>query len=44
MPARRRARRLNTLLLSHFAERDIFRIDHFLGNETVEALLVVAER
>ncbi len=31
---------LNKLLLRHFAERDIFRIDHYLGKEAVEDLLV----
>jgi len=31
---------LNKLLRRHFAERDIFRIDHYLGKEAVEDLLV----
>ncbi|HEX6886625.1 MAG TPA: glucose-6-phosphate dehydrogenase [Candidatus Nanopelagicales bacterium] len=31
---------LDGLLLQHFAERDIFRIDHYLGKESVEDLLV----
>ncbi len=31
---------LNQLLRQHFAERDIFRIDHYLGKEAVEDLLV----
>ena len=31
---------LNRLLHRHFAERDIFRIDHYLGKESVEDLLV----
>jgi glucose-6-phosphate 1-dehydrogenase len=34
------ARELNALLHRHFDERDIFRIDHYLGKESVEALLV----
>ncbi len=34
------ARELNELLHRHFDERDIFRIDHYLGKESVEALLV----
>ena len=31
---------LNQLLGQHFAERDIFRIDHYLGKEAVEDLMV----
>ena len=31
---------LNKLLRLHYAERDIFRIDHYLGKEAVEDLLV----
>ena len=31
---------LNALLLRHYGESDIFRIDHYLGKEAVEALLV----
>jgi glucose-6-phosphate 1-dehydrogenase len=34
------ARTLNTLLRSRFAEEAIFRIDHFLGKEPVQNLLV----
>jgi glucose-6-phosphate 1-dehydrogenase len=34
------AQALNRLLRQHFAERDIFRIDHYLGKEAVEDLLV----
>ena len=34
------AQALNQLLRQHFAERDIFRIDHYLGKEAVEDLLV----
>jgi glucose-6-phosphate 1-dehydrogenase len=34
------ARELNNILHRHFAERDIFRIDHFLGKEAVQNLLV----
>jgi len=35
------ARELNCLLHEHFAEREIFRIDHYLGKETVQNLLVL---
>jgi glucose-6-phosphate 1-dehydrogenase len=35
------ARRLNKELLQHFDERQIFRIDHYLGKETVQNLLVL---
>lgn len=31
---------LNAVLREHFAESDIYRIDHFLGKEAVEGLLV----
>jgi glucose-6-phosphate 1-dehydrogenase len=34
------ARKLNRLLHEHFDERQIYRIDHFLGKETVQNLLV----
>jgi glucose-6-phosphate 1-dehydrogenase len=34
------ARMLNELLHQHFDEEQIFRIDHFLGKETVQNLLV----
>ena len=34
------AQALNALLHRHFDERDIFRIDHYLGKEAVEDLLV----
>ncbi len=34
------ARRLNELVHEHFDERQIYRIDHFLGKETVQNLLV----
>ena len=34
------AQSLNYLLHQYFAERDIFRIDHYLGKEAVEDLLV----
>lgn len=35
------ARELNSCLLSVFEERDIFRIDHYLGREAVQNLLAV---
>ena len=35
------ARKLNALLHRHFAEDQIFRIDHYLGKETVQNLLVL---
>jgi glucose-6-phosphate 1-dehydrogenase len=35
------ARELNRLLHEHFQEREIFRIDHYLGKETVQNLLVL---
>ncbi|MCB0354022.1 MAG: glucose-6-phosphate dehydrogenase [Bdellovibrionales bacterium] len=34
------ARELNRRLLEHFEERQIFRIDHYLGKETVQNILV----
>jgi glucose-6-phosphate 1-dehydrogenase len=34
------ARRLNAHLHAHFSEEQIFRIDHYLGKETVQNLLV----
>lgn len=34
------ARQLNQLLHEHFTEEQIFRIDHYLGKETVQNLLV----
>jgi glucose-6-phosphate 1-dehydrogenase len=34
------AKELNALLHRHFREQDIFRIDHYLGKEAVEDLLV----
>ncbi|HEX9955877.1 MAG TPA: glucose-6-phosphate dehydrogenase, partial [Fibrella sp.] len=35
------ARELNALLLSRFAEEQIYRIDHYLGKETVQNLLAL---
>ena len=35
------ARRLNDLVLRHFQEREVFRIDHYLGKETVQNILVL---
>jgi glucose-6-phosphate 1-dehydrogenase len=35
------ARELNALLLRHFREREVFRIDHYLGKETVQNLLAL---
>ena len=35
------ARELNALLLRHFHEREVFRIDHYLGKETVQNLLAL---
>jgi glucose-6-phosphate 1-dehydrogenase len=35
------ARSLNTLVLSLFAEHQVYRIDHFLGKETVQNVLVL---
>jgi glucose-6-phosphate 1-dehydrogenase len=34
------ARHLNRLIHQHFAEHQVFRIDHYLGKETVQNLLV----
>lgn len=34
------ARQLNEVISSHFDERQVFRIDHYLGKETVQSLLV----
>jgi glucose-6-phosphate 1-dehydrogenase len=35
------ARRLNEILLAHFDESEIFRIDHYLGKETVQNMLAL---
>jgi glucose-6-phosphate 1-dehydrogenase len=35
------ARRLNDLAVRHFDESEVFRIDHYLGKETVQNLLVL---
>jgi glucose-6-phosphate 1-dehydrogenase len=35
------ARELNALVTRHFHEREIFRIDHYLGKETVQNLLAM---
>ncbi len=35
------ARELNALLLRHFREEQIFRIDHYLGKETVQNMLAL---
>ena len=35
------ARALNTMLLEHFDEKEIFRIDHYLGKETVQNMLAL---
>ena len=35
------ARELNTLLWEHFDESEIFRIDHYLGKETVQNMLAL---
>jgi glucose-6-phosphate 1-dehydrogenase len=35
------ARDLNALLWTHFEEREIFRIDHYLGKETVQNMLAL---
>jgi glucose-6-phosphate 1-dehydrogenase len=35
------ARELNALLLRHFDESEIFRIDHYLGKETVQNMLAL---
>ena len=35
------ADRLNEILLAHFSENEIFRIDHYLGKETVQNMLAL---
>jgi glucose-6-phosphate 1-dehydrogenase len=35
------ARHLNEILLAHFSENEIFRIDHYLGKETVQNMLAL---
>ncbi|HEY8028158.1 MAG TPA: glucose-6-phosphate dehydrogenase [Gaiellaceae bacterium] len=35
------ARELNTMLWAHFEEKEIFRIDHYLGKETVQNMLAL---
>ncbi|HLY94914.1 MAG TPA: glucose-6-phosphate dehydrogenase, partial [Gaiellaceae bacterium] len=35
------AKQLNALLLEHFTENEIFRIDHYLGKETVQNMLAL---
>ena len=35
------AKELNALLLEHFTENEIFRIDHYLGKETVQNMLAL---
>ncbi|TAE14808.1 MAG: glucose-6-phosphate dehydrogenase [Bacteroidetes bacterium] len=35
------AKKLNELLLRHFAEEQIYRIDHYLGKETVQNILAL---
>jgi glucose-6-phosphate 1-dehydrogenase len=35
------ARALNSMLWAHFEEKEIFRIDHYLGKETVQNMLVL---
>jgi glucose-6-phosphate 1-dehydrogenase len=35
------ARELNQILASHFTEAEVFRIDHYLGKETVQNLLAL---
>ncbi|HSO00954.1 MAG TPA: glucose-6-phosphate dehydrogenase, partial [Gaiellaceae bacterium] len=35
------ARRLNEILRRHFTEEEVFRIDHYLGKETVQNLLAL---
>ncbi|MFL5582523.1 MAG: glucose-6-phosphate dehydrogenase, partial [Gemmatimonadaceae bacterium] len=35
------ARELNALVLEHFGEHQVYRIDHYLGKETVQNLLVL---
>ena len=38
---RESARHLNEILLAHFSENEIFRIDHYLGKETVQNMLAL---
>ncbi len=35
------ARELNTMIEQHFAESEVFRIDHYLGKETVQNMLAL---
>ena len=35
------ARHLNEILLAHFSENEVFRIDHYLGKETVQNMLAL---
>ena len=35
------AKQLNAMLLEHFTENEIFRIDHYLGKETVQNMLAL---
>jgi glucose-6-phosphate 1-dehydrogenase len=35
------ARRLNEILRAHFSENEVFRIDHYLGKETVQNMLAL---
>ena len=35
------ARELNTRIAEHFGEREVFRIDHYLGKETVQNMLAL---
>ncbi|MHB8468390.1 MAG: glucose-6-phosphate dehydrogenase [Gaiellaceae bacterium] len=35
------AKELNRMLLAHFEEKEIFRIDHYLGKETVQNMLAL---
>jgi glucose-6-phosphate 1-dehydrogenase len=39
--ARDSARHLNEIVLAHFSENEIFRIDHYLGKETVQNMLAL---
>jgi len=38
---RESARRLNEMLLAHFGEDEIYRIDHYLGKETVQNMMAL---
>ena len=38
---RESARALNAILSAHFAEEEVFRIDHYLGKETVQNMLAL---